>query len=124
MLMFLLYMADLVGTIKFNAQLAMLVSVLFVCISPLLVMMLEDLLHIERDRYFFKVLKEAFSVLIVATVINIVTPAQKTVYLMAGAYYGEKAITSERVNQVLDSTGTLINNYLQKLIKEDAKPKD
>jgi hypothetical protein len=58
---------------------------------------------------------------IVLALIATILPSEKTIYLMLGAYTGQKIIQSETAGKVLEIVNLKIDDYLEEAKKEKAK---
>lgn len=58
---------------------------------------------------------------IVLAMIATILPSEKTIYLMLGAYTGQKIIQSETAGKVLEIVNLKIDDYLEEAKKEKAK---
>lgn len=58
---------------------------------------------------------------IVLTLIATLLPSEKTIYLMLGAYTGQKIIQSETAGKVLEIVNLKIDDYLEEAKKEKTK---
>lgn len=58
---------------------------------------------------------------IVFSFITIITPQEKTMYMMAGAYLGTELITNKIVSDKLDKVNKIIDFKLNEIIKEYEK---
>lgn len=77
----------------------------------------EEVIKKRRERAT-KAIKFSFAGFFICSVLFAVTPKERTMYLMAGAYIGQQALTSEVSKDLQEIVGLKINKYKKELQKE------
>ena len=68
-----------------------------------------------------KGIKASLIVLLITTTISIFTPSKTDMYIMTGLVVGEKVLTSEKGNELLDKSYLLLVSKIEKSIEDTNK---
>lgn len=68
-----------------------------------------------------KFIKASSIILIVSIIINVIVPSKTDMYIMTGLVVGEKVITSEKGNELLDKSYLYVVNKIDDAIVESTK---
>lgn len=105
----------LVGIVDF-VKVGIVVGVIF---SSTTLIMAIPIMHVEVNRmaYHQTWWKITFWISICAIIFSAILPNKNTLYLMAGGYYGQKALQSDTAQKVLTIVNGHLDEQIQKLTK-------
>ena len=126
MIVFLLYLASIAESFKLWFTAAGIIALAAGCIC-----LFNYVVLIAIDRYsyknkeesrmlklYLKVCRAGFAIGTIAILSSILIPKKNDIYIIAGAYYGEKAAVSLVNSGEMNKIGKVINLELDKRIKE------
>lgn len=117
-----LYVISLLGSLS-DASKAILIATFFMGIlSPLICMLLDDLLYRQRGKFVElagKYLKiYLFAVIIPAVFFTIAVPSERTMYMIAGLYASDKVINTVADSEIAKQAERTLLAKLQELENE------
>jgi len=107
----IIYFAEVVASLKGAA-------VFMSFVAGFLVFLCTMHIDIEKDDTYKKHRAISFIIGCISMFLAVITPSEKTVWLMAGGYAAEQFVTSDRANVVLDKLTTVVNQKLDAMIGE------
>lgn len=107
-----LWLAGIVNSVKSGIVVGLVVSALILVISI-------PIMHIETNQTAYQQTwwKVTFWISICAIIFSAILPNKNTLYLMAGGYYGQKALQSDTAQKVLTIVNGHLDEQIQKLTK-------
>lgn len=127
-LMFILYLIELLSTLDSVAYLSTTFLVVLPILSPLLVMMAQDIWGIEVQDIYDKFIKPNIKRYILALSIlfsvAILIPSERTMYIMAGLYAGDKVLDTVSQSETFQKAEQLLNQKLDEMLKGEEKSND
>lgn len=124
-LMFLIYLIDLLSTINKTAPCLIFGLIVFGVMSPLATEHIKDALGIKtRDEFnqFIKpYIKRYVLVLSILSSVNTLIPSERTMYIMAGLYTGDKVLDVVSQSETFQKAEQLLNKKLDEELGDHEK---
>lgn len=124
-LMLFIYFAGFVSIFIFIIKifLGITIGVLLVSLIFLFYELFESKYNNEETKYdiFNKILKWIKSLLIsiiTMSILLVITPSERTMYIMAGAYLGQEIVTNEIISDKLNKVNEIIDLKLNEILSE------
>lgn len=117
-----LYLISLLSSLSDVGKYTLAATFLVGMISPLICMLLDDLLYRQRGKFVElagKYLKiYLFAVIIPAVFFTVVIPSERTMYMIAGLYASDKVINTVADSEIAKQAERTLLAKLQELEKE------
>lgn len=124
-LMFILYLIELLSTIDSVAHGLVLSLIAFGIISPPILMLLRDVYEIEMRGAFNKFIKPNIKLCVLMLSIlfsvAILIPSERTMYIMAGLYTGDKVLDTVSQSETFQKAERLLNKKLDEMLGDPEK---
>ncbi|RTJ77266.1 hypothetical protein [Campylobacter jejuni] len=118
LLAFLIYLAEVSGSIKHVSGWFIVLLIFSICVFAIYTMVSDDEDNRKGMEFGKRVLKCLSIALILSMIVNIVIPKSSTVYLMAGAYMGTEVAKSPDISEKLSKINKIIDYKLNDLLDE------
>lgn len=124
-LMFILYLIELLSTIDKVAYGFIFFLIVLGVLSQLATMVAQDIWAIEMQDTFNKFIKSNIKryILVLSILLSIVVliPSERTMYIMAGLYTGDKVLDTVSQPETFQKAEQLLNQKLDKMLGDHAK---
>ena len=124
-LMFILYLIELLSTIDKVVYGFIFSLIVFGVLSQLATMVAQDIWAIEMQDTFNKFIKSNIKryILVLSILLSIVVliPSERTMYIMAGLYTGDKVLDTVSQPETFQKAEQLLNQKLDKMLGDHAK---
>ena len=124
-LMFILYLIELLSTIDKVAYGFMVCLVILGIISPVYTIVAQDIRGIDIQDTFNKPIKPHIKlyILVLSILLSIVIliPSERTMYLMAGLYTGDKVLDTVSQTETFQKAEQLLNRKLDEMLGDIEK---
>lgn len=124
-LMFILYLIELLSTMDKVVCGLVLFLIVFGIVSPLIVVMAQDVWDIEMQDTFSKFIKPNIKryvlVLSILFSVAILIPSERTMYIMAGLYAGDKVLDTVSQSETFQKAEQLLNKKLDEMLGDPEK---
>ena len=124
-LMFLLYAVELLSTIDKVAHGFIFFLIILGVISPLSTMIVQDIRGIDMQDTFNKFIRPNIKryILVLSILLSTVTliPSERTMYIMAGLYTGDKVLDTVSQSETFQKAEQLLNQKLDKMLGDPEK---
>lgn len=124
-LMFILYLIELLSTIDKVAYGFIFSLIVLGVLSQLATMVAQDIWAIEMQDTFNKFIKSNIKryILVLSILLSIVVliPSERTMYIMAGLYTGDKVLDTVSQPETFQKAEQLLNQKLDKMLGDHAK---
>lgn len=111
----LVYAITLLGTMKLAFVMAFWICV--IAIIGLFIHLADAYTETSR-KWAWKNIKRWFTGLVIMAILAVITPTEKTAYLMVGAYAAQKVAENERVQQLSGKVLKVLEQRLDQYIEE------
>ncbi|HFV1620083.1 TPA: hypothetical protein ACH6AG_001225 [Campylobacter jejuni] len=118
LLAFLIYLAEVSGSIKHVSGWFIVLLVFSICVFAIYTMVSDDEDNRKGMEFGKRVLKCLSVTLILSMIVNIAIPKSSTVYLMVGAYMGTEVAKSPDISEKLSKINKIIDYKLNDLLDE------
>ena len=119
-LMFILYLIELLSTIDKVAHGFIFFLIILGAISQLATMVVQDIRGIEMQDTFKKFIRPNIKryILVLSILLSIVVliPSERTMYIMAGLYSGDKVLDTVSQSETFQKAEQLLNQKLDKML--------
>ena len=124
-LMFILYLIELLSTIDKVAYGFMVCLVILGIISPVYIIVAQDIRDIGMQDTFNKSIKPHIKlyILVLSILLSIVIliPSERTMYIMAGLYTGDKVLHTVSQTETFQKAEQLLNRKLDEMLGDIEK---
>ena len=124
-LMFILYLIELLSTIDKVAYGFMVCLVILGIISPVYIIVAQDIRDIGMQDTFNKSIKPHIKlyILVLSILLSIVIliPSERTMYIMAGLYTGDKVLDTVSQTETFQKAEQLLNRKLDEMLGDIEK---
>ena len=124
-LMFFLYLIELLSSIDKVVNGFVFILVILGVISPLITMMIYDFIGIGVQDAFNKFIKPHIKRYVLAlsilTSVGVLIPTERTMYIMAGLYAGDKVIDTVSQSETFQKAEQLLNKKLDEMLGDPEK---
>ena len=124
-LMFILYLIELLSTIDKVAYGLMVCLVILGIISPVYIIVAQDIRDIGMQDTFNKSIKPHIKryILVLSILLSIVIliPKERTLYIMAGLYTGDKVLDTVSQTETFQKAEQLLNQKLDEMLGDIEK---
>ena len=124
-LMFILYLIELLSTIDKVAYGFMVCLVILGIISPVYIIVAQDIRGIGMQDTFNKSIKPHIKlyILVLSILLSIVIliPSERTMYIMAGLYTGDKVLDTVSQTETFQKAEQLLNRKLDEMLGDTEK---
>lgn len=118
LLAFLIYLAEVSGSIKHVSGWFIVLLVFSICVFAIYSMVSDDEDNRKGMEFGKRVLKCLSIALILSMIVNVAIPKSSTVYLMVGAYMGTEVAKSPDISEKLSKINKIIDYKLNDLLDE------
>lgn len=127
-LMFILYLIELLSTIDRVSYLFTAFLIAFGIVSPLVSILAQDIWDIEMQDIFNKFIKPNIEryILVLSILFSVVIliPSERTMYIMAGLYAGDKVLDTVSQSETFQKAEQLLNQKLDEMLKKEEQPNE
>ena len=124
-LMFILYVVELLSTIDKVAHGFIFFLIILGVISPLSTMIVQDIRGIDMQDTFNKFIRPNIKryILVLSILLSTVTliPSERTMYIMAGLYTGDKVLDTVSQSETFQKAEQLLNKKLDEMLGDPEK---
>ena len=124
-LMFILYLIELLSSIDKVAYGLMVCLVILGIISPVYIIVAQDIRDIGMQDTFNKSIKPHIKlyILVLSILLSIVIliPSERTMYIMAGLYTGDKVLDTVSQTETFQKAEQLLNRKLDEMLGDTEK---
>ena len=123
--MFILYFIELLSTIDKVAHGFIFFLIVLGVISPMSTMIVQDIRGVEMQDTFNKFVKPNIKryILVLSILLSIVVliPSERTMYIMAGLYSGDKVLDTVSQSETFQKAEQLLNQKLDEMLGDVEK---
>lgn len=126
LLVFLIYLASFVSSLLIITKLFLVITLFIFMFSLFLIFLIyedkskEDYKN-KNSTKFYKWLKNLVISIVIMSSLIVIIPSERTIYLIVGAYIGQKVISDKNISDKLEKINKIIDYKLDDIISKYKK---